>query len=481
MPAVRADALGGAVKFVPVLVRCIVPVEASGCHGESVQGGGQVVVVEGAFRACLYEIGRRVSGLEIGVGSVCHLTDGGAVGEFGDTEVLLHPALVADLDGAVGIAVCIVHLGSAATEGGVVVVAAIVGLDVGKHVLEAVDAVVERAQTVVDHRLHVGCGDRRDVDGLVIARVGGEGAHGLTVLHDGEYAVARCRRIVACVACVALFCCIADAADRDSFKTCLCIDHIFGLSCSNMQCVGKIVTKGTISGSIVITVGGPGLRHFSNIMLGEVYMAAALSKVACRDKIESCSVVVFGLITRRAICLAGIPSRLCCQSLSCVGTAQVAFHAAYVGEKLFYFSLAWHMPAHRTEVVCEQTFVKVRGVHISSSGFNPSTANCGRPVVVQTASVNVLVVVLVIYRSDDAGVGGVVRNGRAVVEMCGSQILLGPALGADFDGVILVAVVVGDRGGAADEVDVSQSVQRVLHIGHHILKAVDPALEVVAA
>ena len=61
--------------------------------------------------------------------------------------------------------------------------------------------------------------------------------------------------------------------------------------------------------------------------------------------------------------------------------------------------------------------------------------------------------------------------------MRGAEVFFGPALGADLDGVVLVAVVVGDLGGAAGEVGISQSVQRILHIGHHIHQTVNLVLQ----
>ena len=91
--------------------------------------------------------------------------------------ILLQPALVADLYGIVLIAVVVGNLGGAATE--------IDGID---GILQAVDQILQAVDLVLEAG-DVRNNGARDVDGLVGALVGGEGAHGQAVLRDGERGV----------------------------------------------------------------------------------------------------------------------------------------------------------------------------------------------------------------------------------------------------------------------------------------------------
>ena len=65
--------------------------------------------------------------------------------------------------------------------------------------------------------------------------------------------------------------------------------------------------------------------------------------------------------------------------------------------------------------------------------------------------------------------------------MLGSHNLLGPTLSSHFQSIVLISFHIFRFGNPADEVFIGNSVNRVLHIGHCILQAVDPVLEVVAA
>ena len=65
--------------------------------------------------------------------------------------------------------------------------------------------------------------------------------------------------------------------------------------------------------------------------------------------------------------------------------------------------------------------------------------------------------------------------------MCGSHILLGPTLGADLHGVVLVAVVVENRGGSTGEIGVNQITNLALQIVYLVLKVAAAGVSIVVA
>ena len=69
-------------------------------------------------------------------------------------QVLLHPALVANLHGAVCVALVVVHLGGAANEGevGVLLLCLVCRI---QSVLQTVNTVVQCTETIVNHVLNV--------------------------------------------------------------------------------------------------------------------------------------------------------------------------------------------------------------------------------------------------------------------------------------------------------------------------------------
>ena len=107
------------------------------------------------------------------------------------SQVFLHPALVTNLHGIICVAVNIHNFGGAAGEVGVGHIVHRV-LHIGHHILQTVDLALLAADLVLQTG-DVGHHGARDVDRLVGALVGGEGAQSLAVLLDGERGVVHRR------------------------------------------------------------------------------------------------------------------------------------------------------------------------------------------------------------------------------------------------------------------------------------------------
>ena len=128
------------------------------------------------------------------------------------SQVLLQPALVTYLHRVILVAIIVANLGGAAGKIGIGHVVHRV-LHIGHRILQAVDL----ALLVVDLILQTGDVSACDIDGLIVTRVGGEGAHSLAILRDGEHTVARSRsQVSTLVAVVSSLGDVAETTDRQS-------------------------------------------------------------------------------------------------------------------------------------------------------------------------------------------------------------------------------------------------------------------------
>ena len=98
------------------------------------------------------------------------------------------------------------------------------------------------------------------------------------------------------------------------------------------------------------------------------------------------------------------------------------------------------MPARRTDALHRRHSLDVSGI-----------VHRRHPVVEEAIGIHIgLAVVRIVVLRDDVGqgVGAAFGDGVAVREVLGLQVLLHPALVADLDGVIDIAIDIGHRGGS---------------------------------
>ena len=110
------------------------------------------------------------------------------------------------------------------------------------------------------------------------------------------------------------------------------------------------------------------------------------------------------------------------------------------------FAVAGHVPTHRTDTL-----------HSAGNGIAAGAAvHHGQPVVeisVFGDGINSLLGCVAAAFGRGRIHISAESDCRTIAEVLAAKVLLGPTLGANFHGVVLVAVVVGNFGGAADEVE----------------------------